>query len=155
MRRSENLISTMKKFQITQSHVYSIMDKLGPVRNPITKRWWLGSLGIRWEELVGNLRKELNIPHQPVIRDWAESAKMTKVYDWSVNTSSQVPSLNDCLEVGPPLQLIFDILLQNRLKLLCITGDLQKAFLQINVDPKDRDVHRLLWYQNLDSRVVR
>ena len=72
-----------------------------------------------------------------------------------IDHSSQVPSLNDCLEVGRPLQPIFDILLQNRLKLLCITGDVQKAFLQINVDPKDRDVHRLLWYQNLDSRVVR
>ena len=73
----------MKKFQITQSYVYSIMDKLSPVRNPSTKRWWLESVGIRWEELVENLRKELYIPHQPVIRDQAEYTKMTKVYDWS------------------------------------------------------------------------
>ena len=50
--------------------------------------------------------------------------------------------------------MIFDILLRNRLSLLCITGDIQKAFLQIKVDPKDRDVLRLLWYENLDSRTV-
>ena len=49
---------------------------------------------------------------------------------------------------------IFDILLRNRLKLLCITGDIQKAFLQIKVDPKDRDALRLLWYETLDTRTV-
>ena len=58
-------------------------------------------------------------------------------------------------EVGPPLQpTIFDILVRNRLRLLFITGDIKKAFLQIKVDPKDRDVLRLLWYENLDSRTV-
>ena len=62
------------------------------------------------------------IPHQPVIRDQAESSKVTL-------SASQVPSLNDCLEVGPSLQpMIFDILLRNHLNFLCITGDIQKAF---------------------------
>ena len=50
--------------------------------------------------------------------------------------------------------MIFDILIRNRLKLLCITGDMQKAFLQIKVDPRDRDALRFLWYENLDSRTV-
>ena len=95
------------------------------------------------------------IPHQPVIRDQAESTKMRIVYDCSAKSHSQVPSLNDCLEVGPsPQPMIFDILLRNRLNFLCITGDIQKAFLQIKVDPKDRDALRLLWYENLDSRTV-
>ena len=96
------------------------------------------------------------IPHQPVIRDQAESTKMRIVYDCSAKTHCQVPSLNDCLEIGPPLQpMLFDILHRNRLKMLCITGDIQKAFLQIKVDPRDRDALRLLWYENLDSRTVR
>ena len=81
---------------------------------------------------------------------------MRIVYDCSGKTHCQVPSLNDCLELGPPLQpMLFDILLRNRLKMLCITGDIQKAFLQIKVDPRDRDALRLLWYENLDSRTVR
>ena len=93
--------------------------------------------------------------HQPVIRDQAESTKMRIVYDRSTKSDSQVPSLNNCLEVGPTLQpMIFDILLRNRLNFKCITGDVQKAFLQIKVDPKDRDALRLLWYENLDSRTV-
>ena len=95
------------------------------------------------------------IPHQPVIRDQAESIKMRIVYDYSAKAISQVPSLNECLEVGPLLQpTIFDILLRNRLKLLCVTGDIQKAFLQIKVDPKDRDALRLLWYETLDTRTL-
>ena len=95
------------------------------------------------------------IPHQPVIRNQAESTKMRIVYDCAAKENSQEPSLNDCSEVGPPLQpMIFDILIRNHLKLLCITGDIQKAFLQIKVDPRDGDARRLLWYENLDSRTV-
>ena len=95
------------------------------------------------------------ILHQPVLRDQAESTKMRIVYDRSTKSDSQVPSLNDCLEVGPPLQpMIFDILRRNSLNFLCITGDMPKAFLQIKVDPNDRDALSLLWYENLDSRTV-
>ena len=43
------------------------------------------------------------IPHQAVIRDQAESTKVRIVYDCSAKANSQEPSLNDCLEVGPPL----------------------------------------------------
>ena len=41
------------------------------------------------------------IPHQPVIRDQAESTKMRIVYDYSAKAKSQVPSLNDCLKLDP------------------------------------------------------
>ena len=41
------------------------------------------------------------IPHQPVIRDQAESTKMRIVYDYSAKVNSQVPSLNDCLKLDP------------------------------------------------------
>ena len=93
------------------------------------------------------------IPHQPVIRDQAKSTKMRIVYDCSAKANSGV-SLNDCLEVGPPLQpMIFDILQRNRPRFFYSRG-IQKAFLQIKVDPKDRDALRLLWYENLDSRTV-
>ena len=36
----------------------------------------------------------------------------------------------------------------------CITGDIQKAFLQIKVEPQDRDVLRLVWYNNLAERKI-
>ena len=66
-----------------------------------------------------------------------------------------MPSLNDCLETGPSLQPhIFDILLRNRMKKYCITGDVRKAFLQIKLDPVDRDAQRLFWYNNLEERKI-
>ena len=52
------------------------------------------------------------IPHQPAIKKSAESTKLRIVYDCSARASKDAPSLNDCLEVGPPLQpQLFDILL--------------------------------------------
>ena len=93
------------------------------------------------------------VPHQPVIREEAESTRMRIVYDLSAKACKEMPSINDCLEKGPSLQpLILDILLRNRLSLNCVTGDIQKAFLQITVDPADRDVQRLFWYNNLEER---
>ena len=95
------------------------------------------------------------VPHQPVIREEAESTRLRIVYDCSARASSQVPSLNDCLETGPSLQPhIFDILLRNRMKKYCITGDVKKAFLQIKLDPMDRDAQRLFWYDNLEERTI-
>ena len=84
------------------------------------------------------------VPHQAVVRENAESTKLQIVYDCSAKGTTQEPSLNDLLETGPPLQpQIFDILLRNRLHRYCITGDMQKAFLQIKIEPEDRDALRL------------
>ena len=43
-------------------------------------------------------------------------------------------------------------MLQNRTKKYCITGDVKKAFLQIKLDPVDRDAQRLFWYDSLEER---
>jgi hypothetical protein len=87
------------------------------------------------------------VPHQPVIREQAESTKMRIVYDCSSKANDKVLSLNDCLETGPSLQpLLFDILVRNRFRRYCITGDVKKAFRQIIIQRCDRDAQRLLWY---------
>jgi hypothetical protein len=53
------------------------------------------------------------VPHQPVIREQAQSTKMRIVYDCSSKPDATTPPLNDCLETGPSLQpLLFDILLR-------------------------------------------
>lgn len=70
-------------------------------------------------------------------------------------SETQLPSLNDCLEVGLPLQpMIFDILHRNRMKPFCIKGHIQEAFLQIKIGPEDKDALRLLWYDNLKERNI-
>ena len=95
------------------------------------------------------------MPHHPFIRDEAESTKMRIVYDCSARQTLKEPSLNDFLETGPSLQpLIFDILLKNRMHEFCLTGDVKKAFLQIKIQPQDRDAQRLFWYTDLQERNI-
>ena len=43
------------------------------------------------------------IPHHPVIKEERVTTKIRIVYDASARVSSDVPSLNDCLYVGPSL----------------------------------------------------
>ena len=47
--------------------------------------------------------KVFHLPHRPVVRESAEAAKLTIVYDASSKPTKNSASLNDCLETGPPL----------------------------------------------------
>ena len=57
--------------------------------------------------------KEFYIPHEPVVRKSAESTIVRIVYDASTCAYGEAPSLNECLENGPPLQnQLWDILVR-------------------------------------------
>eukprot|EP00794_Sanderia_malayensis_P016265 gene16265-biopygen13818 len=99
--------------------------------------------------------KEFYIPHKPVVRELAESTKTRIVYDASARANDNAPSLNDCLETGPPLQnLIWSIFVRNRFKPVALAGDLQKAFLQVRIREQDRDALRFHWIKNKDPSQV-
>ncbi len=99
-----------------------------------------------------NLKKELVEPaheqpngtvfyllHHPVVRESAESTKMRIMYDASSKTGSQ-PSLNDCLNTGPPLQnQLFKVLVRGRFHPVALNGDIRKAFFQVHIRPEHRD----------------
>lgn len=48
--------------------------------------------------------REFYLPHKAVIRETAENTKIRIVYDASARANREPPSLNECLETGPPLQ---------------------------------------------------
>ena len=48
-------------------------------------------------------RKEFYLPHKPVINHSTESTKLRIVFDASARENDRSPSLNDVIEVGPPL----------------------------------------------------
>ena len=99
--------------------------------------------------------KEFYLPHRPVIRKSAESTKVRIVYDASSKESDSSPSLNDCLETGPPLQnLLWDVLVRNRMKPVALSGDLKQAFLQVRVRAQDRDSLRFHWIKDKDLSTV-
>ncbi|XP_065052637.1 uncharacterized protein LOC135681915, partial [Rhopilema esculentum] len=91
------------------------------------------------------------LPHQPVIREEAETTKVRVVYDASCKDRSTKTSLNDCLHVGPALNpLMFDILIRFREHPVVLVGDIEKAFLNIEVHRRDRDCLRFLWVKDVN-----
>lgn len=95
------------------------------------------------EEIAG---KEFYIPHKAVIRETAETTKMRIVYDASARATPELPSLNECLYPGPPLQnKLWDILVRQRAYPIALTADIQKAFLQIRIRESERDALRFHW----------
>ena len=91
------------------------------------------------------------IPHREVLREDRSTTKLRVVYDASSKQNDQI-SLNDCLLPGPPLTpLIFNILLRFRVNQVAIVSDLEKAFLNVEINPKQRDLLRFLWVENVDS----
>ena len=92
------------------------------------------------------------LPHQAVIRKDAVTTKVRIVYDASSKESKLGTSLNDCLHVGPSLNpLLYNILLRFRENRIALVGDIEKAFLNVEVDEADRDCLRFLWVSNVEG----
>ena len=113
-------------------------------------------------ERVAELEKEEKvhyIPHLAVIRREASTTKLRIVYaDASSSEGKKSTSLNDCLHVGPSLNpLLFDILVRFREKRVVLIGDIEKVFLNVEVDKADRDCLRFLWLEDVhkpDSQIA-
>ena len=91
-------------------------------------------------------KKEFYIPHKGVAKQDKESTKLRIVYDALAKESNTQPSSHDCLNPGPTLQkLLWSILVRARFLPVLLTGDLQKAFLQIRIKEEERDALRFHW----------
>ena len=99
--------------------------------------------------------REFYIPHKPVVRESAESTKLRIVYDASARASENSPSLNECLNPGPPLQnQLWNVLVRARFHPVLITGDLKQAFLQVRIQEMDRDALRFHWFKDLQTKTI-
>ena len=79
-----------------------------------------------------------------------DTTKVRVVYDASSKVFGS--SLNDCLHIGPSLNpYLFDILLRFRVHEVALTVDIEKAFLNIEITPENRDFLRFLWIDDLDK----
>ncbi|XP_032781178.1 uncharacterized protein LOC116919308 [Daphnia magna] len=87
------------------------------------------------------------IPHFGVFKESA-TTPLRIVYDCSCKTPAGV-RLNDCLEIGPPLQNDMSaILLRFRVHPIGLTADIEKAFHQVGLHEQDRDFMRFLWLKD-------
>ena len=88
------------------------------------------------------------IPHHPVKKN-SSTTPVRIVYDCSCRQSPDQPSLNDCLESKPPvINDLTSILVRFRLHEFTVTTDIEKAFLHVGLQEKDRDFTRFLWLEN-------
>ena len=91
------------------------------------------------------------IPHKEILHSDKSTTHLRIVYDASSKISGQV-SINECLHPGPPLTpMIFDIPIRFRVHKIALVGDLEKAFLNVEVDPEQRNLLRFLWVDNIES----
>ena len=89
------------------------------------------------------------LSHHGVIREDKETTKLRVVFDGSAKDGLKDLSLNDCLEKeSNTTPDIFDILLKFRGYPIGIVADVEKAFHQIVVSPKDLNMLRFLWFEN-------
>lgn len=85
------------------------------------------------------------LPHHPVLKEKSESTKCRVVFDASCKTTSGL-SLNDILMVGPTLQDdVFSILVRLRQHAFILTGDIEKFYRQIYLEPSQRQLQTILW----------
>lgn len=81
------------------------------------------------------------MPHHPVVRLDKNTTKLRVVFDASWHATG-TKSLNDNLYKGVVKWDLLDVLLRFRFGQYAVTADIKKAFLQIQVDPEDRDAFR-------------
>ena len=106
------------------------------------------SWGNRKGSRIGKAPRVHYLPHQAVVRKESATSKVRVVYDASAKESKSVACLNDCFHVGPPLTpLLYNILLRSRENRVVLVGDIEKAFLNVEVDPEDRDCLPFLWVE--------
>ena len=89
------------------------------------------------------------IPHHCVVKPSSTTTKIRVVYDASAKTKEGNKSLNECIHRGPVLLPdLCGILLRFRLNPIAMSSDIEKAFLQVGLHVRDRNVTRFLWVRD-------
>ena len=95
------------------------------------------------------------MPHRPVLKPNSLTTKVRPVFDASAKCHNGI-SLNDCIETGPNLvPELPGVLLRFRRWKYAISADISKAFHMVGVHIRDQDVHRFLWDDQGNTRVMK
>ena len=88
--------------------------------------------------------------HHAVFRENKNTSKIRIVFD--AFARSEGPKLNGCLYKGPRLTpSMFFVLHCFQTYPVALSSDIEKAFLQISIEPMERDYLRFLWYDDVFS----
>ncbi|XP_037515323.1 uncharacterized protein LOC119391742 [Rhipicephalus sanguineus] len=93
------------------------------------------------------------MPHREVVREDSLTTKLRVVFDASSHVKGYM-SLSDCLDKGTNLNPdLLQVFLRFRCYPIAINADIEKAFLQIEIQEPDRDAFRFLWFENVPRGV--
>lgn len=86
--------------------------------------------------------------HHAIFKIESESTKIRVVFDGSAPSSSGF-SVNDLQMIGPNVQdSLFSILIRARQYKYLLTGDVEKMYRQVEVNPDDRNLQLILWRED-------
>lgn len=95
------------------------------------------------------------IPHHCVIDPTRTATKVRIVYDASARTKKRNKSLNECMHRGPVLlKDLVGLLIRFRMKKVALVADIEKAFLQLGLQPEERDVTRFIWVKDCNVSTI-
>ena len=81
--------------------------------------------------------------------------KLRIVYDVSAKTNKSNVSVNECLYRSPViLEDLYALLMRFRSHKAVLVADIEKPFLQVDLQEKDRDVTRFLWLKDITKPVA-
>ncbi|GFQ67373.1 integrase catalytic domain-containing protein [Trichonephila clavata] len=91
------------------------------------------------------------LPHHAVIRSDKTTSRLRVVFDGSAHEDGHL-LLNQSLYTGPNLHPnMLELLLRFRKNPVAFTADVKSAFLQIELDLRDRDFTSFFWTDNLNN----
>ena len=133
---------------LAENRLNSVMRKLKSLNkvqeyNDIFNQWL--KEGIIEEVDPDEISKsDYYLPHHPVFKN-SSTTSIRPVFDGTAHLKGGL-SINDCLMKGPNLlQLIPKLLTCFRMHRFAVSADIKQAFLQIGVDPSDRNMLKFLW----------
>ena len=81
--------------------------------------------------------------------------KSRVVYEGNAKSNQFSKTLNECLYRGPNLIVdLCGVLLRFRMNKIALIADIKKAYLQLQLNPQDRDVTQFLWVNDIHKDVT-
>ena len=94
----------------------------------------------------GDRDRVVYLPHTEVIKEGWSTTMSRIVFDLRAKYKDAV-SLNEVSHIAT----LYSLLLKSFVHSILLTGDIGRAYLQINIDKDYRDYFRFLWYSNLQE----
>jgi len=142
-KRFQNLLCRLDKDQFLKKEYFRILDEYKELQIVET---------VNSNEHCTAVERYL--PHHPVLKQTSTEKKVRIVFDASSRDENGI-SLNDFMYTGPCLNPeVLEILIRFRRYEYGIVGDIEKAFLQLQLHMAQRDLTRFFWLDEFGKTII-